>query len=126
MRALLVVMPDILFENLLEVALTEYKDVIQTLSSYGAHEAFGDGVGFWRAYRGADDAHSLRAKHLVERSRVLGVAVMDHELDLSQSIFYGQVASLLGDPGRIGMAADPGQVRLAGQELDEEKDVDRL
>jgi hypothetical protein len=27
MRALLVVMPDMLFENLLEVALTEYKDV---------------------------------------------------------------------------------------------------
>lgn len=126
MRALLVVMPDILFENLLEVALTEYKDVIQTLSSYGAHEAFGDGVGFRRAYRGVDDAHSLRAKHLVERSRVLGVAVMDHELDLSQSIFYSQVASLLGDPGRIGMGADPGQVHLAGQELDEEKDVDRL
>ena len=55
MRALLVVMPDILFEDLLEVALTEYKDVIQTLSSYGAHEAFGDGVGFRRAYRG--DGH---------------------------------------------------------------------
>ena len=46
MRALLVVMPDMLFEELLEVALTEYEDVIQRLSTYGAHEAFGDALAF--------------------------------------------------------------------------------
>ena len=119
-------MPAILFENLLEVALTEYKDVIQTLSSYGAHEAFGDGVGFRRAYRRPDDPHSFRTEHLVKGSRVLRVPVMDHEVDAGQLVFHGQVAGLLGDPAGIGMGGDPGQVYLAGCKFDEEKDIDRL
>ncbi len=33
------------------MALAEHQNMIQTLSPYGSHEKFGDGVRFQRAYR---------------------------------------------------------------------------
>ena len=82
MRSLLIVVSDVLPQGPLKVTFAQDEDMIQTLSSYGFDETFSDGVRFRRAYRRADDPHSFRAKHLVERPRVLGVAVTDQEVGL--------------------------------------------
>jgi len=60
---------------------------------------------------------------LVERARELGVPVPEEEPDALQASLDGEVPGLLGDPRRVGMGGDAGQVDPAGAELDEEQDV---
>src|SRR5680860_309661 len=126
MRSLPVVVADVLPEDSQEMSLAADEDVVRTLAPCGSHESFGDGVCRGRAYRRADDPHSFRAKHLIEGSRVLGVAVPDQELGASQVIFHHQVAGLLCNPGGIGMGSDASQVDPACGEFDEEKNIERL
>lgn len=121
MRALLVVVHDVLAEDSLEVTFAQDQDVIWALPPCGSHESFGEGVHLRRAYGGADDPHALRVRHLIGRPRILGVAVMDQELDSGQAAFDRQVAGLLGNPGGIGMSGDARQVHPAGGELTEEE-----
>jgi hypothetical protein len=80
------VMPDILPEDLLEVALAQDENVLQTLAPHGSHEPFGKGIRLGRAYRSPDDADAFGAKHLVKRPRVLGGAVADQELGVESTI----------------------------------------
>ena len=67
MRSFLIVVRDVLPENSLEVALTQYKDVVQALPPCCSHESLSDGVRLRSTYRGAENPQSLRAEHLSER-----------------------------------------------------------
>ena len=68
MRTLPVVVADVLSKDLLKVSFAENEHVVQTLMAHRPHETLGEGVCFGRAYRRANDAQALRAKHLIERS----------------------------------------------------------
>ena len=89
MRSLFVVLSDELPKDSPEVPFAEDKDVVQTLLAHGPHETLGEGVCLGRAYGGADNAQALRAKHLIERPWILGVAVTDQEPGPRQSILGG-------------------------------------
>ena len=70
--------------------------------------------------------HYLRAKHLIKLSRVLGIAVTDEELGLSQLILHRKVACLLRYPAGAWMGGDPGQVHSVGRDLNEEENIERF
>src|SRR4030067_3018761 len=97
MRRLPIVVSDVHPQGPLKVTFAQDEDMVQTLSSYGSDETFSDGVRFWRARRCADDPHSFRAKHLVERPPVLGVAITDQEPGPRHVHLHHQVAALLRD-----------------------------
>ena len=99
MRSFLVVVLDKFPEYSLKMASPQDENVVQTLPTCGSHESFGESVRHGCAYRGAHHAHALRVKHLIEGSRILGIAIPDQELGRCQAIFDRQVAGLLGNPG---------------------------
>ena len=67
-RSFFVVVPHVLSEDPLQVALPEDQEVIQALPPRRLHQALGEGVRLGRTDRRADDAHALGAKHLIERA----------------------------------------------------------
>ena len=67
-RPIFVVVPEVLSEDLAQVALPEDQQMVQALPARRLHEAFCEGVRLRRADRRADDAHALGAKHLIERA----------------------------------------------------------
>lgn len=79
MRPLRVVVPGVDAENPIKVSSTTHHDPVQAFPSYCPDEALGDRVGLRRADRGEDDPRPLGLEHLIERARVLGVAVSDQE-----------------------------------------------
>jgi hypothetical protein len=62
------------------VAAAQDEKPIEALSTCGADEAFGDGVGARGPDRGLDDPDVFRDKDVVEGEGELGVAVADQEL----------------------------------------------
>jgi hypothetical protein len=56
----------------------------------------------------------------------LGVSVAKEEPNTRKPLVDGEVPGLLGDPRRVGVDGDAGQVHSAGRKLDEEQDVGRL
>jgi hypothetical protein len=80
-RSFFVIVPQILSEDPLQMALPEDQEVVQALPPHRLYEALGKGVGLRGADRGTDDAHALGPKHLIERARELGVAIADEEAD---------------------------------------------
>ena len=107
MRSLLVVVSDELPQGPLKVTVAQDEDMVQTLSSYGSDEAFSDGVRFRRAYRRSDDPHSFRAKHLVERPRVLGVAVPDRKWVLARRSSIARLRACWATQAEQGWAVTP-------------------
>ena len=84
MRALGVVMLDVLDEYGLHVATAEYEHSVEALAPDAADHAFADGVGPGCLDRGLDDGDALGGEDRVERSRVRGVAITNEELDRSR------------------------------------------
>jgi len=72
-RAMLVVVSEVLDEHLLEVTATGDEESVQALSAHRADEPLGKGVGPRCSNRGLDDSHALRAEDLVEAGGELGV-----------------------------------------------------
>src|ERR1039457_5791350 len=87
-RAMLVVVSDVLDEHLLELTTPEDEEAVVTLSTKAGHETLGEGVRPRGSDRGLDDSHALRTEHLVEASRELRVPVPDEEPGCSGS--FGQ------------------------------------
>jgi hypothetical protein len=73
-----------------------------------------------------DDLDAFGLEHLVERSRVLGITIVDQDGGPLERTVDGEVPGLLGHPARVGVLRHPGEMHLAGGELDEEQDVQRL
>jgi len=58
------------------MALPEDQQVVQALAAHCLHEAFGEGVGFRGANRGADDAHAAEyLRHYNEERPHRGLAL---------------------------------------------------
>jgi hypothetical protein len=102
----------------LEVAPAEYQHPVQALGPDRADPPLSESVRSRRPDRGFDDRHALCPKDLVEGTRELGVTVTDHEPDSLKALPHRQVAGLLGDPRRLGVARYARDVDSARSDLD--------
>jgi broad specificity phosphatase PhoE len=80
-RTLPVVVVDEFLEHAFEVPSTKDERPVEALVPCRAHPALGERVGLGSPDRGAEDSESLDAKHLVEGSRELGVAISDEQAE---------------------------------------------
>jgi len=77
--SVLVVVPPVDAEHVLEVAAAEDEDPVEAVGADGPHPALGVGVRVGRLDGRADHGDALGAEHLVERAAELLVAVVDQE-----------------------------------------------
>jgi hypothetical protein len=83
MRAVVVVVSDVLGQYVLEMSASEDEEPIGALSANGANESLRECVRSWRSNRCLDGSAALGAEHLVETGRELRGSVQDEELDCS-------------------------------------------
>jgi hypothetical protein len=81
MRALLVVVPDVGREQLLEMPSSEDHDTVEALGSHRADPSFGISVRLRRPPGRADDLDALGLEDLVEGRPEAFVAVVNQEAD---------------------------------------------
>jgi hypothetical protein len=126
MRAVGVVVLQVLTQHDVEVACSCDQDVVEAFSAQGADEALRDRVRPRCPDRSANDADVGAAEHSVERGGELAVPVADQEPESVRAVaeLHEQVASLLGDPGPGGVGGDPGEVHAAAVVLDHDEDVE--
>src|SRR5262252_62312 len=101
MRASIVVMPDVLGEDLFQVASGEYEQVVEAVLPDSAHPPFGEGVRPRGAHRGEDRLGADRGEDIAQAGGELGVAVADEEPHPPACVFEigTEVACYLGHPG---------------------------
>src|ERR1039458_244610 len=121
-----VVVVEVLDEYGLEVAAAQDKKPIEALSTYGADEAFGDGVRARGPDRGLNDPDAFRDEDSVEGEGELGVAVADQELGRRCSLGEpeAEVPGLLGHPGAGWVRRDTGEMDDPGVRFDEEQNIE--
>src|SRR6266498_3367411 len=102
MRPMLVVVPTVDAEHVLEVASAEDEDAVETVGAERAHPALGVGVCVWRLDGRADHVDALGPEDFVEAGAELRVAVV-HEIPEGMLVaeLYGEVARLLADPASV-------------------------
>src|SRR5262245_46612115 len=79
MRAPVVEIADILRQDLLQMALIEYEQMVEALASDRSHPALGDGVRPRRSERCANLGYTNIAHPTIERGAITAVAVMNEE-----------------------------------------------
>ena len=79
MRAPVVEIADILGQDLLQMTLIEYENVVQALGPDRSHPALGDGVGSRRSEWRANLGNANITHPTIEGGAVAAVAVMDEE-----------------------------------------------
>lgn len=126
MRAVRVVVLEVLGNDDLEVTTPEDQHTVETLTAQGADHPFADGIGTRCPDRGLHDSNAVCSEDVVEGPRELGVTVPDQELDGHRPLrqLSADVARLLGHPrgGRVG--GDPSQVDEPGVQFDEDQHVE--
>ena len=125
---MLVVMPDVGREDVVEVAAAEDQHPVEALAADAADPALGVRPRLRRPHRRLDHPDPLGAEDLVELAGELAVAVADRNRGRDAFVveLHQQVARLLGHPAAVRVGRDPGEVDAAGRELDEEQDVEPL
>ena len=100
MRAVPVVVREVLGEDLFEMTAIEDEEPVEALSADAADDALGKRVRARRPNGRLDDPDAFGAEDFVETGGELGVPVPDEELDRSGALgeVPAQVAGLLGDP----------------------------
>ena len=125
MRAINVIVLDVLTQDQPQVPLAGDQHPVQALAAGAGNPALRDRVRPRRLDRGLDDPHAGRGEDRIEGRGELGIAVPEQELDTVSLILEGhqQVACLLGHPLPRRMGGDPGQVHAPCAVLDEEQHV---
>jgi hypothetical protein len=125
-RAVGVVMREVLLQHYREVARSGDQEMVEAFAAQGADPAFRDGVGSRCSYRGADDGDVGAGEHGVEGGGELAVAIADQEPEPADAVVevHEQVTGLLGDPGPGGVGSDPGEVHAPAVVLDHDEDVE--
>src|SRR5438105_3021207 len=123
---MLVEMPDVGDQHVLEVAATEDQQPVETLPTDAADPAPGMGARLRRAYRRFDDADAFRAEDVVELAAELAVSITDQELRADAVVveLHQQVARLLGYPATVRVGRDPREADASGCQLDDEQNVE--
>jgi hypothetical protein len=127
-RALLVVVIDIVPKYSFEMSMAEDEDAVQAFSPNCPHPTFSVGIGPRGSDRRLDDSDPFRSEDLVESRRELCVAIPDQELDRSTSVreIANQVASKLGDECTSRMARHTEDVYFSSRKFYDEEHVELL
>jgi len=127
-RALSVVVADILTKYSFEVTVAQNDEPVEAFGADRPHPSFRESVGPRRSNWRLDHPHSLGAEHLVETCGELGVPVSDEELDGAPLVneTTDQIASNLGDERAGRMASHTEDVHFSGRQLDDEEHVELL
>ena len=96
-RPLSVVVVHVFEEHSVEMSGGNDKNAVETLFCHRTNPPLCIGVCLGSSKRGPNDANPFRPEHLVEGSRVLGVAVVDQEPNVPLELGT-QVPRLLGHP----------------------------
>jgi hypothetical protein len=124
-RAVGVVVLEVLVQHGREVARSGDQEVVEAFAAQCADEALGGRVGArranWRTMRMSAPAKTASnvAVNLLSRSRISKPKLLGAVAEVHQ-----QVAGLLGDLGPGGMGGDPGDVRAAAAVLDHHQDIE--
>jgi len=119
-----VVVLEVLDEQHSELAFVPDQGVVEQFGSGGAHEAFGGGVGSWRAGWGVDHVEMVGGEDLVEGGDEHGGVVSDQEPESADVNGHVEVAGRLGAPVAGEVVGDAGEVHMAGGVFDEEQHVE--
>ena len=123
-RAVSVVMHEVLAHDRFEVSTAEDKDPVQAFPTQSSNPALGVGICPWRPRGGPDGPDALRCEDLVERPREVGVTVPEAAGRQHLARGHGEVASGLGHPGAGGVGRHPAEMDTSGVDFDEEQHVD--
>jgi hypothetical protein len=90
--------PEVVGEDLLEMAPTEDEGPIEALSADGPNGALGEGVRPGRSNWGPEDPDTFGVEHFVEAGGELRVTVSNEEADRSGALseIHAQVCGLAG------------------------------
>jgi hypothetical protein len=124
--SLLVVVPDVDAEDMLELAAAEDQEPVEAFAADAADPAFHVGVGVWRPDGRADDLDVLTRQEGVEGARELRVAVVDQEAHRLVVVvkLHHKVARLLQHPGGVGLAGAGEVLNSAASDREEDEHVE--
>ena len=102
------------------------QDMIQALFTSGPHLPFRESIRQGSLIRGVNDLHLLLRKHDIERRGEVLIIVADKNSHILTIILLvpGLLASLLGNPGRVGVGRTAYQMNAPGSQFNEEKHID--
>jgi len=128
MRALLVVVAEVLAEDRFKVAPPEYQGPVEALRAYGPHKTLRVGVRSRRPDGGLDHLDGFRSEDLVEAGGELCVVVPDKELHRAACLCQaaGQVPGDLGDEAVVRVLGHAEEICPPGLVLDGEEHVQLL
>jgi hypothetical protein len=109
------------------MTFAEDKDPVEALGADRPDEALGIGIRPGGSPRGANDLHTLRFEHFVERLTESMVSVVDEETQRCRPglSLLGQVAGDLGTPLHVGRTvSDPAYQDSSAVEFDEEQHME--
>src|SRR5438034_1155209 len=124
-RAMRVVVRDVVAQHPLQVLARDNQDPVQALTPDAADPALGVRLRPWRRDRSADYPDPLRTEDLVEGGGELAIAIADQEAGPLLLLVQGhdQVPRLLLDPGAVWVGGDACQMHAAPPQFDEEEHV---
>nr|WP_222849141.1 hypothetical protein [Trebonia kvetii] len=125
MRAVTVIVLDILGQHLPQVLLAEDEHVVQALAAQRPYEPFREGVRPRRPDGRLDHPHAVAGEDVVECRGELAVPVADQESELPGPLaeVHQEVAGLLDGPGPGRMGGDAQDVHRTGLDLHREQHV---
>src|SRR5215207_6169589 len=109
---MLVEMPDVCDEHVVEVAAAEDQQAVEALAPNAFDPAFSVRSRLRRPHRSLDHPDAFGAEDLVELGCELAVAVTDEKprSDAFGAKLHQKVACLLGHPAAVRVGRDPGNV----------------
>src|SRR6478752_7715866 len=109
---MLVEMPDVYDEHVLEVAAAEDQQSVEALAANASDPAFGVRSRLRRPHPRLDHPDALGAEDLVELAGELAVAITDQEARTHALVveLHQQVARLLGHPAAVRVGRNPREV----------------
>jgi hypothetical protein len=127
-RALLVVMVDVLRKDPFEMAMAQNEQPIEAFGANRPYPAFRESVGPRRSDWRLDHSDAFGTEHLVKSGGELGVPVSDEELEGATSVrqITDQIASNLSDERAGRMISNTENMYFSRRQLDDEEYIELL
>ncbi len=106
---------DIRFEDVVEMPQAEAQEVVQSLAFEGSYPSLSKGICIWSKERCSQTADAVTLEEATERSRELGVAIVDKESRLEVLLFkpHHHIPPLLLDPPIVSVIGGRTEKHLA-------------
>jgi len=116
---------DIRFADVVEMAQTEAQEVVQCLAFEGPNPSLSEGIRIWSKERCSQTADALTLEEATERSRELGVAIVDKESRLEVLVFkpHHHIPPLLLDPPTVRVIRGRTEKHLTRADMNKRKAI---